>query len=157
LRGSQSNARRYALKLLSYRGRSERELEERLLKKGITESEASSTIQYLKEIGLIDDLSLAETLKREALTSKLLSRRGAKRYLLNRGIPREIADLVFSHDEDTDYENAGILVEKKLRKLAHYPPDIVRRKLYGLLLRRGYPSGLIMKTLRDNKLKEEED
>lgn len=152
MRGSQSNARRYALKLLSYRGRSERELEERLLKKGIAESEASSTIQHFKEIGLIDDLSLAETLKREALTSKLLSQRGAKRYLLNRGIPREIADTVFSHDEDTDYENAGVFVEKKLKKLANYPPDVLRRRLYGLLVRRGYPSGTIMKALRDKKL-----
>ena len=156
MRGFQNKARAYALKLLSYRGRSERELEERLLKKGITKSETSSTIRYFKEIGLVDDMSLAETLKRETLTTRLLSQNGAKRYMLNRGIPRGIVDLVFSSHEDTDFDNAMRIVEKKLKVLGKYPQAVARRRLYNFLLRRGYSSGTIMKVLRDNKLKEED-
>jgi len=155
LTGFQNKARQYALKLLSYRGRSERELEERLLKKGITEGETSSAIQYFKEIGLIDDMSLAEALKREALATKLLSRKGAERYMLNRGIPREIVNRVFSHDEDTDIDNAGKIVDKKLKALKTYPPTIARRRLYHFLLRRGYSSETITRALKDKNLKEE--
>ncbi len=154
--GSRNSARQYALKLLSYRGRSEKELEKRLWEKGITKSEASSTIQYLKEIGLINDVSLAEALKREALTTKLLSQRGAKSYMLQRGIPREIVDQVFQDYEDTDIENAVRIADKRIRKSGNRATEVQRRRLYNLLLRRGYSSGTIMKVLRDKNLKEED-
>jgi len=156
LRDSQNRARDYALKLLSYRGRSERELEERLLKKGITTTETSSAIRYLKEKGLVDDMSLAETLKRETLTTRLLSQSGSKRYMLSRGIPRGIVDLVFSCHEDTDLDNAVRIIEKKRRVLGKYPQAVARRRLYGFLQRRGYSSETIMKVLRDDQLKEED-
>lgn len=156
MRGFQSRAREYALKLLSYRGRSEKELEDRLLKKGITKSEASSTVRYFREIGLIDDLSLAENLKTETLTRKLLSRSGAKRYMLNRGLPREIVDRVFYDQVDTDFDNAARIVEKKLRVLGTCPPETARRRLYNLLARRGYSSETIIKVLRTKNIKEEE-
>jgi regulatory protein len=68
LTDSHDKAKKYAFKLLSYRGRSEQELKERLIKKGIRKAVASSTVKDLKQLGLIDDRSLAETLKREALS-----------------------------------------------------------------------------------------
>jgi regulatory protein len=156
LKGFQSKAQQYALKLLSYRGRSERELEERLLKKGVAKSEVSSTIRHFKEIGLIDDMSLAETLKRNALTTKLFSQRGSKRFMLCRGIPPDIVDMAFSSHEDTDFDNAMKFVAKKLGVMGNYPPEIARRKLYGLLSRRGYSSETIMKVLREKNLKKED-
>ena len=131
-------------------------MEERLRKKGITKSTASSTIKYLKEIGLIDDISLAETLKRQALATKLLSREGAKRYMLSRGIPREIVDRAFCHEEDMDIDNAVRLMDRKLRTLRNYPPDIIKRRLYYFLSRRGYSSDTISKALKDKNLKQEE-
>ena len=149
MKGSRDKARQYALKLLSYRGRSVKELEERLRGKGIPESAVSAAIRYLKDIGLIDDVSLAESLKREAQTTKMLSQKGAKQYLFSRGIPRDIIDSVFSYDENADVENAGRLVDKKMKVLGGYPAEIVKRRLYGLLSRRGYSSGTILKVLKD--------
>ncbi len=148
-------AKHYALKLLSYRGRSEKELEERLMKKGLTKPVTSSAIKYLKEIGLIDDMSLAESLKREALTAKLLSQKGAKRYIVSRGIARELADAVFFHEADTDIDNAGRLVDKKLRSLSNHTSEVAKRRLYNLLARRGYSSETIMKVFKDKNFKEE--
>ena len=155
MKGLQNKARQYAFKLLSYRGRSEKELEERLIKKGITKSVASSTINYLKDIGLIDDMALAETLKREAVTTKLLSKNGAKKFILNRGISREIVDLVFSNDENEDIENARKLVDKKLKAFRDYSPETVKRRLYNILLRRGYSFETIMAVLKDKIFKED--
>lgn len=154
--GLHDKARHYALKLLSYRGRSEKELKERLKKKGFTKPVASSTINYLKHIGLIGDRALAETLKREALKTKLLSQNGARRFMLNRGIPREIADMVFSQNENEDIENAGKLVDKKLKAYRDYSPDTARRRLHNLLLRRGYSIETIMTVLKNKTLKEED-
>jgi regulatory protein len=156
LTGSHDKAKQYALKLLSYRGRSEREIEERLRKKGFTKAAAFSVIKHLKDIGLIDDVSLAESLKRQAVVTKLLGREGAKRYILKRGISRELTDSVFRHEANVDIDNAGRLVDRKLGTLRNYPPDIIRRRLYSLLLRRGYSSETISKVLIDKNLKREE-
>jgi regulatory protein len=149
LKGSRDKATQYALKLLSYRGRSVKELQERLRAKGIPESAISSAIGYLKDIGLIDDVSLAESLKREAQATKMLSRKGAKKYLFSRGIPRDIIDSVFSDEENADVDNARRFVNKKMRVLGGYPSEIVKRRLYGLLSRRGYSSETILKVLKD--------
>jgi regulatory protein len=149
LKGSRDKATNYALKLLGYRGRSVKELRERLRAKGIPESAVSSAIRHLKDIGLIDDVSLAESLKREAETTKMLSQKGTKRYLFSRGIPRDIIERIFSHEDNPDVENAGRLVDKKMKVLARYPAEIVKRRLYGLLSRRGYSSETILKVLKD--------
>jgi regulatory protein len=152
LTGLHDKAKQYAFKLLSYRGRSEKELKERLIKKGITKTVASSTIKYLKHLGLIDDMALAETLKREALTTKLLSQNGARRFILNRGIPYEIVNQILSNDENKDIENARRLVDKKLKAFKDYSSETAKRRLYNLLFRRGYSFETINKVLKENKL-----
>jgi len=153
---SHDKAKQYAFKLLSYRGRSEKELKERLAKKGFSKTVASSTIQDLKHLGLIDDRSLAETLKREALSTKLLSQEGAKKLLLHRGIPHEIIKQVLDYDETVDISNARRLVNKKLKTLRNYSSWHVKRRLYSLLSRRGYSSDTIQKVLKENFSKEED-
>ena len=154
--GSDDKAKQYSLKLLSYRGRSEKELEERLRKKGVSARGISSTMQYLKDTGLLNDLSLAESLKREALTYRMLSQAGARYFMLRRGIPRSIVDSVLSNDDNRDIENAVKCVDKKLRVLGKYPAETAKRRLYNLLLRRGYSSGTILKVLKEKIMKEEE-
>jgi regulatory protein len=156
LKDSHVKAKQYALKLLSYRGRSEKELTTRLKIKGINESVASLTVGYLKDIGLIDDFSLAETLKREALTAKLLSQNAAKKYVLNRGIPHDIVDIIFSKDEDADFDNARRIAEKKLRILKDYPYKVAKRRLCNLLSRKGYSYETIMKVLKERNFNEED-
>ena len=45
--------------LLNYRSRSEKELRERLEKKGFSENHIASTLKHLKEAGYLDDHALA--------------------------------------------------------------------------------------------------
>jgi regulatory protein len=156
LTDSHDKAKKYAFKLLSYRGRSEQELKERLIKKGIRKAVASSTVQDLKQLGLIDDRSLAETLKREALSRKFLSQQGARRFLHQRGIPHEIINQVLDNNEIIDHSNARRLVHKKIKTLKNYSTLQVKKKLYGLLARRGYSSGTIRKVLKENTFREED-
>jgi regulatory protein len=142
-------ARSYALKLLSYRARSEKELGERLMKKGIAEPEVSATICYLKDRGLVDDLVLAEAIEREAVSAKMLSRMGTRRYMLRRGIAPDIIDAVLQKDAYSDIDTARRLVTKKMRVLHAYPPETGKRRLYGFLSRRGYSSETITKVLNE--------
>jgi len=156
LNGSDSKAKQYALRLLSYRGRSEKEMAERLRKRGVSDAAASSTVNSLKRAGLIDDLSLAESLKREALVNKVLSRSGARHFMLGRGIPKGIIDKILRDDENTDYDNARRFVDKRLRMLGRYPEITAKRRLYNQLLRRGYSAETIIKVLREKNMKEED-
>ena len=156
MKDSQNKAKQYALKLLGYRGRSEKELKERLLKKGIPESLVVMTVDHLRRLGYIDDTALAENLKREAIKKKLLSQAGAKKYLLNRGIPRDIVHGIFQQEEAADRETAIQFVQKKMRALGDYPQETVRRRLYNQLLRRGYSSETICAALKDKTINEED-
>lgn len=154
--GLDSRAKQYSLKLLSYKGRSEKEMEERLRKKGVSSQVISSTIQYLKDAGLLDDRSLAENLKREALSIRMLSQYGARNFMLSKGIPKSIVNSVFGSAEHSDFDNAVRLVDKKLKVLGKYPPATVERRLHNLLARRGYSAGTIMKVLKHKKIKEDD-
>ncbi len=152
----QSKAIRYALKLLSYRGRSEKELKERMTRKGFSDTLISSTIDHLRNSGLVNDLSLAESLKREATANKFLSRHGARRYLLNRGIPRDVIHTVCGHDGEEDLQNAQRYIEKKFRLLKTIPPATAKRRLYAQLLGRGYSPETISTVLKNTLLNEED-
>ncbi|MEW6002092.1 MAG: RecX family transcriptional regulator [Nitrospirota bacterium] len=156
MRGFQNKARQYALKLLSYRGRSEKELEGRLRKKGFPEGVISSTLEHLRHIGLINDGALAESLRREALTSKLLGQNGVRRFMLSRGIPGDIVSSFLNPDEKEDIENARKLVNKKLRTMGNYSSEAIKRRLHNLLLRKGYSHETIRAVLRDKNFDEED-
>ncbi len=156
MKDSHAKIKKYALKLISYKSRSEKELKDRLKRKGICESVVSSTLEYLKELGLVNDFYLAQVLKEEALTRKLLSQNGAKKFVLNRGIPKDIVDIIFDTDEQIDTDNARKIVDKKLKILKSQPPHIIKRRLYHLLLRKGYSYETIMKVLKEKNFFEED-
>jgi len=149
-------ARYYALKLLGYRGRSVKELEERLRKKGFPTSVVTSTVRNLKQVGLLDDKALAESLRREAIKTKLLSQYGARHLMLKRGIPKEIVDSLFTFDEREDIETAGKLIHRKLRAMEHTSPEKRKRRLYHFLLRRGYCFDTIKRVLKEKRINEED-
>jgi regulatory protein len=148
LKNLEAKAEQYALRLLSYRGRSVKELEERLRRKKFPADVVSSIVNKLQRARFLDDVALAETLKREATKTKFLSQYGAKRFMLARGIPRRIVDLLFGHDEEEDINNARRLIEKKLRMIDDLPVEKKRRRLYQLLLRKGYSFEIIESVLK---------
>lgn len=148
LKNLEDKAEKYALRLLSYRGRSVKELEERLRRKKFPADVVSSTVNKLQRASFLDDVALAETLKRKATKTKFLSQYGAKRFMLTRGIPRKIVDSLFSHDKEEDIKSARRLVEKKLKIIEELPAEKKKRKLYQLLLRKGYSFEIIEYVLK---------
>lgn len=155
MRGSDDKARLYALKLLSYRGRSIKELEERLRRKGFPKTVISSTINYLKHTGLVNDRTLAEALKRDAMSTKLLSQYATKKFMMKRGIPKEIVDDLFIAGERKEIENAKCLIDRKLKTMKQYPAEKIKRRLYDLLLRKGYSFETIKTVLSEKILMED--
>lgn len=150
--GSRKPALQYAYKLLSYRGRSERELAEKLRMKGFEEYDIKKTVNHLKGTNLLDDRKLAFALKRYATESKHLGIRGTKRLLRERGVPADIVDDIVEDIDET--EIAARLVEKKLKILGQEPYGSRLNKLYGALLRRGHSYETIRRILRQFHLTE---
>jgi regulatory protein len=152
---SEDKAKKYALKLLSYRGRSKKELQERLRIKGFSDHEISSVINYLQRANLINDRLLAEELKTRLLSTKLISQKSVKKIMHMRGIPKEIIDSILTYDETEDRENARKLIQKKLTSLRNYPIEKIKKKLYDLLMRKGYSYETINVVFKEINLKEE--
>lgn len=154
---SQSDAKRYAFKLLAYRGRSESELRERLTRKGFPGEAISLAVDYLKKAGYLDDRVLAENLKRQVLEKKMLGHQGAKVFMMRRGLPAEVVDSVLGYDEERELQSVHKLVDKRLSSMGNYLTKNEKRRLWNFLARRGYSSGIIRKALKDLSLSEEED
>jgi regulatory protein len=145
--GSFEKARQYAFLLLRYRDRSEKEIEQRLQKKGFSGEIACRVRDYLKEYGFIDDAKFAAALKRTALEQKRLGRAGVLRYLLSKGIPAEMAKDVAA--EDADYENsAAALVERKMKQYAALDDLTAKRRIWAALGRKGYSPDEIRSALK---------
>ncbi len=106
-------------------------------------------------MGFLNDFTLAEALKREALANRMLSQYAARKFVLSRGIPVSIVDAIFGASEQSDFESAVRLAGKKLGVLGKYPAVTARRRLYNFLLRRGYSTGTIMKVLKATTMKED--
>ena len=155
--GSAAKARAYALTLLRYRGRSEKELRDRLRKKGYQQVDIEATVVYLRDSGFLDDRALAENLKRQAMTNKLLGFDGARRFMHQRGLPRDIIDEALAYDEETELFGIAKLLDKKQRTIEKYPEPKRTRSLIGFLMRKGYSLHIIRRALKNRCLDEEMD
>ncbi|HXW68531.1 MAG TPA: regulatory protein RecX [Dissulfurispiraceae bacterium] len=132
-------ALKYAQKILDYRDRSMREMQQKLTGKGFSKKVVDETLAYLEEKSLIDDLRLAELLKKDAVERRHFGARGVRSYLIRRGIAKDVADAMA--EADSDYIDAAMqLAEKKMRSMGHLDSVTIKRRLWGLLARRGFTS-----------------
>lgn len=143
--------------MLSYRGRSENELRERLIRKGFSEDAVHMTLSYLKDAGFIDDASLAEDLKRQVLGQKMLGYCAARSYMYKRGLTRELVESTLGYDEEVEFSNARNLMEKKLKSAGNFPAAKEKKKFYDYLRRKGFSPFVISKVLRDYESGEIEE
>ncbi len=151
---SLEGALKYAFRLLGYRDRGEKEMHEKLSLKGFSGNTALKAIEYLKERGYIDDRRFAELLRKDALTRKYLGRRAVKSYLMNKGISDDIASAILGNDNDY-FDAAKKLIEKKLRNAKIYDEN-TKKRLWGMLSRRGFSYDTISMALKFYEAKEEE-
>jgi len=148
LRGIHTDAKAFALKLLSYRSRSKKEMFEKLKRKGFSGREIDNTIHFLEKTGLICDETLVTELFRYSVERKSLGKKGIEAFLSRRGIDKELINNALSnHTNAIEAESAGRFAEKKLKSLKKYPEEVVKRRLWGMLQRRGFSIDVIRKTV----------
>lgn len=154
-KGSRAEVRRCALRLLHYRCRSKKEMLLKLRLKGFNDEQINNTMAFLENAGLIKDETLAEELLRNAVVRRYLGRKGVEMFLFKRGIDRSlINETLLNLTQEIEAETARKLAGKKLKTIKNYPGDTVKRRLSGILRRRGFSSDVIYKTIKELGLTE---
>jgi regulatory protein len=140
-----------ALNLLAFRARSARELQRRLVQKGVTAARADRVIAKLRDAGLIDDADFARQLTRSKMSAGA-SRRRVHQELFKRGVPREVADeaveQVVEEEGISDAESIERIARKKWSTLHGLDDPRRRRRLFGFLARRGFDSDDVSRVVR---------
>ena len=137
-------AKNYALNLLSFRNRSEKEIKERLKQKKFDNKTAEEVVDKLKSVDLIDDDKFARLWIKNRLTGKPRGKNLIKRELYQKGIKKEIIENAISeiYSETTEEELALKLAQKKAISYAKLDKVKAKHKLYAFLISRGFESEL---------------
>ena len=145
-----SVARNIALRQLSMAPKSRLQLEQSLAKRKVDEFVAKSVLDRLTEVGLIDDLAYAGMFVRSRCLTKKVSRSVLKIELRQKGISDEfIAQALLEISDDDEYQMASELVIKKLRAMRNLDQEVIKRRLFGLLARKGYHAGIATRVIRE--------
>ena len=140
-RKPRGTAKDRALLLLGVRWRSRDELRRRLRKAGFESDDIEGALADLEAAGLIEDRRFAREMVRDQAGRRLAGNRSIRAGLLQKGVTREIVDeaLLAAGEES---ERALALARHRAPRLSGLPPEAAFRRLYGLLVRRGYGPGI---------------
>ncbi|HID94304.1 MAG TPA: hypothetical protein EYP60_09460 [bacterium (Candidatus Stahlbacteria)] len=129
------SAKEVALNLLSYRMRTKRELIERLKRKGFETEPIDDAIRELETIGLVNDLEFTRAWLREKGSSYGSWR--IKNELVKKGIAKETIEKVLEELKPDEVEVAKNLINKWIRTHKYLSEDVLKRRLFGFLVRKG--------------------
>ncbi|MEK7450999.1 MAG: regulatory protein RecX [Patescibacteria group bacterium] len=130
-----------ALKFLSYRPRSEKEIRDKLFQKKASSEVIEKVIQKLKEQKFIDDEEFAKLWIESRNRSKPRSLRLIKLELKRKGITEEQIESGIKNQESgikTDLEQAKSLVEKRIKRLRSLDRQKIYEKLGRFLASKGF-------------------
>lgn len=121
---------------------------DRLKQKGFPGRQIDTVMQFLQNAGFIDDDALASALFIHASERKSLGKKGIRMFLAKRGIDKELIESTLSsHTVESEEKAAREFMEDKLKTLKKYPENVIKRRLWGMLLRRGFSGDVIRKVL----------
>jgi regulatory protein len=135
------SAKDRALLLLGVRWRSRRELERRLRAAGFEDEETQAALADLEVVGLIEDRRFARELVRDRANRKLAGNRAIRAALRQQGVADDIAEEALEEAGDEE-KRAHELARRRAERLRGLQPEAAYRRLYGLLLRRGFGPGM---------------
>jgi regulatory protein len=140
-RDRQDVAYEQALRLLSYRPRTERELRMRYAKKALPEQSQEAALDRLKSEGLVDDAAFAQSWIENRMEFRPRGAWALRSELGAKGVERELIETAL---EDFDEEEAARrAAHQGARRYKHLSPDLFRRRLSAYLSRRGFTYQLI--------------
>ncbi|AOQ23761.1 Regulatory protein RecX [Moorella thermoacetica] len=140
----------YALKLLTYRPRSEGEMMRRLQARGFASRIVTATINKLKEVGLLDDERFARDLATYRLATRPVGRIRLQQELQQHGVTPQLAAATVKDllTPETEMAAARKLAQKYRRRPGEDDRRFSRR-LARFLWQRGYDGEIIRGVLAE--------
>jgi regulatory protein len=146
----ESVARTIVLRKLAVQARTRAELSKALSSKQVPTEAADAVLDRMQEIGLVDDAEFARDWVHSRQQRRHLSRTALRRELSGKGVDREeIESALGQVDADDELRAARSLAEKKERATQGLDPMVRRRRLAGMLGRRGFSPGVISQVLAE--------
>ena len=129
-----------ALKSITSRLHSRSELHRKLMRREYGEEVVNAVLDDLARLGYVDDERFAKTKALSAAQYKHHGRRRAFTELRKAGVTNEVADRALS-DVYSEHDSTAVarqLAEKQAARLKKLDPAVARRRLVGMLQRRGF-------------------
>jgi regulatory protein len=141
-----------AMKVLNRRAVSRRELTRKLAEAGHPPAAIEQAADRLEHAGVLDDRAYGQAVLRELCRGKAAGPRLMRAKLMQKGLAGPLIDeLIREADAGRDaVDEARTLAQKKLRaaSMQRLDPPARKRRLWGLLARRGFESDVIEAALR---------
>ena len=141
-------ARDRALGLLAVRWRSREEIRRRLRSAGYDPGEIDPVLDDLERVGLIEDERFAREMVRDQAGRRLAGGRAIRSALRAKGVAPDLVERALS-DAGEEAERAKALASRRVARMANLPPEAAYRRLFGLLVRRGYDSAVAREACRE--------
>jgi regulatory protein len=145
----EQRARNVLLYQLARGAKSAHTLRQILEKREIDREIAESVIERFIEVGLIDDVSYAETVVNSRQKFKGLAKSAIKRELSQKGVEAAIVEQVTdSITVEDEFAMALELANKRIVRMANLEYSVRQRRLNSYLARKGYSSSIVIAAVK---------
>jgi regulatory protein len=143
-------ARLICLRQLELAPRTRAQLASTLAKKQVPVEAAQVVLDRFVEVGLVDDAEYARAWVDSRHRGRGLARRALSQELRQRGVSEpDATQALATLDPEQELATARQLVHRKLASTARLEPTARLRRLSGMLARKGYPPGLVLRVVRE--------
>ena len=146
------SAKDYAAKLLSFCDRSEKEIREKILKKGYSMDECEEAVAFCREYGYIDDVRYAAHFVHDAVEIKKWGKGRIRMELKRKGVDEDIINEALE-----SVENEKDVLKSEMQKRfgdADFSDPKVKNKAFGYFARRGYKPSDILRAMEVDDIYE---
>ncbi len=144
-----------AMKKVNRTAISRRRMAEKLKLGGIEEAMIDRVLDRLVEIGAVDDEAFGRSLVNEIQARKPAGPALLRMKLRQKGLENKLIDKLLAEVKDDPESDpvgdAADLVRRKLRSMARLEPQVRKRRLWGMLARRGFNGDTIEAAMRQVK------
>lgn len=132
------DCREYALKLITFRDRTQKELRDKLNQKGYDENTVEDVIAFLEEYGYINDFKYSQHFINDCVNLKKWGKIRIRSELLKRGVKRDVFESILE-EAFLDGSDDTLINQIKTRFKNSDLGNIKERiRIFNFFLRRGY-------------------
>lgn len=150
------SAKECALNVLSFRERSPKEIRDKLVLKGFAPPVIDVVLGDLTAVGLVDENRFARAWIRDRVLSGKKGMRLVRSELMKKGVAKETIAAALEEEPVDEETAARELVKKYEPRLAALEPRKRKKRLYDMLLRRGFSFSTVQKVVQVDPSSESE-